>query len=150
MLHEIRLQLNAQENAQTSLSSAPTIIVLDAFTRGGAGVNNHGSSRDDRIGREPRLQRRAQARRCASAYLLEGGRYTNFDARNAAGTFTFSSLEAFPAGAGDVHAASRPGEHVFTMYQLGLSTGQDDIRLSNKFSFGFGVRNEMQSHIDDN
>ena len=36
----------------------------------------------------------------------------------------------------------------FDQYQLGFYW-QDDIRLSNKFSVSIGVRNEMQSHIDD-
>ena len=36
--------------------------------------------------------------RCASACCSRAGAYRNFDARNAAGTFTFGSLEAFRAG----------------------------------------------------
>ena len=79
------------------MSSAPTIIVLDAFSSGGAGVNSHGSTRtlevadniDFNVGRKHAMRVGA---------LLEGGRYGNFDARNAAGTFTFGSLEAFLAG----------------------------------------------------
>ena len=36
----------------------------------------------------------------------------------------------------------------FDQYQFG-AYWQDDIRLNNKFSVSVGVRNEMQSHIDD-
>jgi hypothetical protein len=97
MLHEVRLQVNTTESAQTSLSTAPTIVVLDPFTRGGAGIANDGSSRtlelaqnlDVNVGRTQQMR---------VGYLLEGGEYRNFDARNAAGTFTFSSLDDFHAG----------------------------------------------------
>ena len=36
----------------------------------------------------------------------------------------------------------------FSQYNLGFYWS-DDIRVNNKLSFGVGVRNEMQSHIDD-
>ena len=44
-LHEIRVQFNQQQNEASSVTSAPTINVLDAFNKGGAGVDSHGSSR---------------------------------------------------------------------------------------------------------
>jgi hypothetical protein len=148
MLHEIRLQVYTQQNSQTSLSSAPTIVVLDAFTRGGAGVASDGSRRtfelaqnlDFNVGRKQQMR---------VGYLLEGGRYENFDARNAAGTFTFSSIAAYIAGTPTTFT-QRIGQvdTAFSQYNLGFYWS-DDIRVNNKFSFGIGVRNEMQSHIDD-
>src|SRR5687768_7210160 len=39
-LHEIRLDLNRQFNEASSYTDGPTIIVQDAFTSGGGGVNN--------------------------------------------------------------------------------------------------------------
>jgi hypothetical protein len=148
MLHEVRMQVYTQESAQTSLSSAPAIIVLDAFSKGGAGVASSGSSRtfelaenlDFNIGRKQQMR---------VGFLLEGGRYENFDARNAAGTFTFSSIEAYLAGTPTTFT-QRIGQvdTSFSQYNLGFYWS-DDIRLNNKFSFGVGVRNEMQSHIDD-
>ena len=39
------MQFNRQDNEATSVSDLPSINVLDAFNRGGAGVNNHGYSR---------------------------------------------------------------------------------------------------------
>ncbi len=45
--------------------------------------------------------------------LFEGGTYRNFDARNAAGTFTFASIQAYqPEQPAAVHPAHRPGEHL--------------------------------------
>jgi hypothetical protein len=148
LLHEIRLQLYSQENSRSSLSPAPAIIVLDAFSTGGAGVSSHGSSRtfelaenlDFNIGRKQQMR---------VGYLLEGGRYKNFDATNAAGTFTYSSREAYLAGRPTTFT-QRLGQvdTAFSQYNLGFYWS-DDIRLSNKLSFGVGVRNEMQSHISD-
>jgi hypothetical protein len=148
MLHEVRLQVYSQQNSRSSLSSEPTIIVLDAFSRGGAGVASRGSSRtfelaqnlDFNIGRKQQMR---------VGYLLEGGRYRNFDATNAAGTFTYSSRTAFLAGTPTTFT-QRLGQvdTSFSQYQLGFYWS-DDIRLNNKLSFGIGVRNEMQSLVDD-
>jgi hypothetical protein len=148
MLHEVRLQLYSQRNSQTSLSDAPAIIVLDAFSSGGAGVASRGSSRtfelaenlDFNVGRKQQMR---------VGFLLEGGRYENFDARNAAGTYTYATIEAFNANQ-PLTFTQRVGQvdTSFRQYNLGFYWS-DDIRLNNKLSFGIGVRNEMQSHIDD-
>jgi carboxypeptidase family protein len=146
MLHEVRLQFYTQESAQTSLSQAPTIVVLDTFTKGGAGVSSRGSNRtfelaenlDFNIGRKQQMR---------VGYIVEGGRYKNFDARNAAGTYTYSSLEAFNENR-PITFTQRLGQvdTSFAQYNVGFYWS-DDVRLNNKFSFGVGVRNELQTHI---
>jgi hypothetical protein len=130
------------------VSDAVSINVLDAFNKGGAGVNNQGSSRtvevadnvDFNIGRKHAMRVGA---------LFQGGQNRNFDARNAAGTFTFSSLEAYNDGT-PLQFTQRNGEvdTRFTDYELGLYW-QDDIRVNRNFSFSVGARQEMQSLIDD-
>ena len=147
-LNELRLQINQQDSESTSLTDLPAVIVLDAFSRGGAGVWNESSSRgfeladnlDFNVGRKHQMR---------VGLLLEGDEFSNFDAQNNAGTFTFSSLEAFDAGL-PTSFTQRNGQvnTKFDQYQLGLYW-QDDIRLNNKVSVSIGVRNEMQSHIDD-
>jgi len=147
-LHEIRVQWNRQGNEATSVSDAPSINVLDAFNRGGAGIDNHGSTRtievadnlDFNIGRKHAMRVGA---------LFETGLNKNFDARNAAGTFTFSSLEDFNDGI-PLQFTQRNGEvnTSFRHYELGLYW-QDDIRVNRNFSFSVGARQELQSLIDD-
>jgi outer membrane receptor for ferrienterochelin and colicin len=147
-LHEIRLQLTQGDNESNSLTNLPAVVVLDAFSRGGAGVWNSSATRgfeladnvDFNFGRKHQMR---------VGLLLEGDRYSNFDAQNNAGTFTFSSLEAFDAGL-PTSFTQRNGEvnTKFTQYQLGMYW-QDDIRVNNKLSFSIGVRNELQSHIGD-
>jgi hypothetical protein len=147
-LNEIRLQYNQSANRTTSFSSAPSIIVLDAFSRGGAGqaseTSNHSFELADNfdftVGRNHQMR---------LGFLLEGGNYSFYDARNAAGTFTFSSIDAFLAGTPS-QFTQRIGQvdTSFRQYQLGFYW-QDDIRVNNRFSYSVGIRNEMQSHIDD-
>jgi len=147
-LHEVRVQFNRNGNEQSSFSDAPTIDVLQTFNRGGAGVNSHGSTRslevadnlDFNIGRKHAMRVGA---------LIEGGTNRNFDARNAAGTFTFSSLDAFLAGT-PLQFTQRIGQvdTAFSRYDVGLYW-QDDIRVSRNFSYSLGLRNETQSLIGD-
>jgi len=147
-LNELRVQWNGQENAARSVSDAPTVVVIDAFSSGGAGVASDGSERtleiaddfDFNVGRRHAMR---------VGLLFEAGSYRNLDARNAAGTFTFSSLDAFLAGRpnsftqrlGDLRTA-------FSQYQLGVYW-QDDFRVSRALSLSVGVREEVQTHAGD-
>jgi hypothetical protein len=147
-LHEIRVQFVDSSNDASSLSAAPSINVLDAFNKGGAGVNSVGSSRTFEVADNLDFSiGRAHAMRVG--VLVEGGSYSNFDARNAAGTFTFSSREAFLAGR-PLQFTQRLGqvETRFDQYQVGIYW-QDDIRVNRTLSFSVGLRQEAQSLIDD-
>jgi len=147
-LHEIRVQFNASANDASSISGAPSVNVLDAFNKGGAGVNSTGSSRSFEVADNLDFNiGRAHAMRVG--VLIEGDSSRNFDARNAAGTFTFSSREAYLAGL-PLQFTQRIGQvdTRFNQYQVGVYW-QDDIRVSRTFSFSLGVRQESQSLIDD-
>jgi hypothetical protein len=147
-LNEVRLQFSQQRSAAASVSSLPAVIVLDAFSRGGAGVWSSSFTRELELADnlDFNVGRRHQMR---VGLLLEAAEYANFDAQNSEGTFTFSSLEAFDAGL-PTSFTQRNGQvdTRFNQYQLGVYW-QDDIRLNNKVSVSIGVRNEMQSNIDD-
>jgi hypothetical protein len=148
MLNEVRLQVNRSGSESFSFSAAPTIVVQDAFTRGGAGVNSDSATErfeladnfDFNIG--TRHQMRA-------GFLLEGARYTNFDERNKAGTWTYRTIDDFRAGIPQ-QFSQRIGtiDTEFTQYQAGFYWS-DEFRLHRDFTLGMGVRNEMQSRIDD-
>ena len=147
-LHEVRVQFNRRSSDVSSLTSLPTINVLEAFNMGGAGVDSHGTNRtievadniDFNIGRKHAMRVGA---------LFEGGVFGNFDARNAAGTFVFTNIAAFQAGT-PLQFTQRIGEvnTSFTNYELGLYW-QDDIRVNRNLSLSVGVRQEMQSLIGD-
>lgn len=147
-LNEFHVEFNHAANTSTSVSQAVAINVLDAFNAGGAGVNSRANTKtfevadnvDFTIGRKHAMR---------VGFLLTGGTYKNFDSRNAAGTFTFSSLEAYLAGT-PLQFTQRIGEvnTSFSSYESALYW-QDDYRATRTLTLSFGVRQEMQSLIDD-
>ncbi len=146
-LNQFRVQFNQQATASSSASDLPAIIVIDAFSRGGAGVSNQGSTRSLEL--SDNLDFTVGKHAMRAGLLLEAGAYNNIDNRNAAGTFTFGSLEEFAAGTPDTFT-QRLGEirTNFSQYQLGLYW-QDDVRLNRSLSVSYGVREELQSHVGD-
>ena len=146
-LNEFRVEFNHQDSLSESMSDAAAIIVIDAFSRGGAGVSSEGSTRTLEVADNLDFNVGKHAMRVGM--LLESGAYINSDARNAAGTFTFSSLEAFLAGTPNTFT-QRLGElrTAFSQNQLGVYW-QDDYRLNRSLAISVGVREELQSHVGD-
>jgi carboxypeptidase family protein len=145
-LNEFHVEYRHMSTVVDSVSKAVSVNVLDAFNAGGAGVDNSSTTRtleaadnlDFTIGRKHAMR---------VGFLVTGGRYRNFDARNAAGTFTFSSLESYLA-ATPLQFTQRVGEvnTSFTAYQ-GAVYWQDDIRTTRTLTISVGVREELQSLI---
>jgi hypothetical protein len=147
ILSQTRAEVNVDESASTSLSNAPTVRVIDAFTRGGAGVASQNTTKTFQLANDTDFTRGLHVMR--AGFLLDVANFHEFDARNAAGTFTFSSLDNFAAGRPDTFT-QRLGTAVtsFTYYQLGLYW-QDDIRVNRTLSISLGARQETQSYVDD-
>ena len=126
-LNELRVQFATRESIADSANQGVSIVVIDAFSRGGAGVSNRGTRRTLEV--EDNYDFAVGKQRMRVGVLLEAGNYRNFDARNAAGTFTFGSLDAFAAGLPNTFT-QRLGQvdTAFTQYQLGIYW-QDDVRL---------------------
>ena len=123
--------------------------MLDAFNAGGAGVNSHSTNRtfeiadnlDFTIGRKHAMRVGA---------LVSGGLYRNYDARNAAGTFTFSSLESLPRAARRCSSRSASARSTRRSPPTRKRVyWQDDIRMTRTLTISVGVRQEMQSLIAD-
>lgn len=146
-LNDFRFEWNFEDSVSTSGSAAPAVIVIDAFSSGGAGVSSDGSTRTLQIADDVDFTAGRHAMR--AGLLLDAGAYRNRDARNAAGTFTFSSLDALLAGTPDTFT-QRLGEleTAFSQYQLGVYW-QDDFRVNRSLSMSVGVRQEVQSHLGD-
>ena len=146
-LNEFRVEFNHQDSLSESAFTTPAIIVIDAFSRGGAGVSSEGSDRTLELADNFDFNVGKHAMRVG--VLLESGAYVNADGRNAAGTFTFSSLEAFLAGTPNTYT-QRLGElrTAFSQHQAGIYW-QDDYRLNRSLAISVGVREELQSHVGD-
>ena len=148
-LNDFRAEFIDDSNRSASQLNAPAIVVLDAFSSGGAGVNNHTSTRRymfaDDLDFSPNRKHAMRA-----GFMLEGGNYDTFDLGNTNGTFTFSSLAAYLAGRPLQYTQKQVNvsDTTYNHYQLGLYW-QDDIKVNKAFSYSVGVREEMQAHISD-
>jgi hypothetical protein len=146
-LNELRVQFRIEDTVQSSQSSEPAVVVIDAFTRGGAGVASDRHLKALEVSNNIDFTVGKHAMR--AGLLLEAGAYQQLDARNANGTFTFGSLDAFLAGRPNTYT-QRLGdaETSFPQYQVGLYI-QDDLRVSKNLTLSGGVRHEAQSHMGD-
>ncbi|MCA1563891.1 MAG: carboxypeptidase regulatory-like domain-containing protein, partial [Acidobacteria bacterium] len=145
--NESRLQLKSSATASASLSNGPALIILDSFNDGGAQIAGGRHATEFELASDMDF---AKGRHSARAgFLLEAGRYRSDDVRNASGTFTFSSLEAFETGRPTTFT-QRSGNPLveFSHAQLGWYA-QDDIRINKGLSVSIGVRYEVQAHLHD-
>jgi hypothetical protein len=148
MLHETRFEMNRNYNESVSVTEGQAFIVQDTFSKGGAGVNNNRTTNtwefadnlDFSIGRRHQMR---------AGILLESGLYETFDEQNKFGTWTYRNLDDYYADR-PLQFTQRIGtvDTSFRQYQFGMYL-QDDWRINNRFSIGYGIRNEMQSHIGD-
>ena len=147
MLNEARVQVNKSSNEAFSLSAAPTTVVQDAFTRGGAGVNSNSAT--DRVEIADNFDFTVGKHQMRVGVLFEGAFASNFDERNAAGTWTFRTVDDFLAGRPQ-QFSQRLGtvDTSLSQYQAGFYWS-DEFRIHRDVSLGVGVRNEVQSRIDD-
>ena len=147
-LHEVRLQVIRQNNESSSLTDGPSINVLDAFNKGGAGVNSNTSTTrveladnfDWNVGTKHQMR---------VGFLLDGSFYDSFDERNSDGTWTYRNIEDYRNNL-PMQFSQRIGtlDINYRQFQGGIYYS-DEFRLHRDFSLGFGVRNEFQSRIDD-
>jgi hypothetical protein len=147
MLNELRLQVIRQSNEAFSVSPAPTVVVQEAFTSGGAGVNSNSSTNRLELAEnfDFNVGTRHQMR---VGLLVEGAWFSNFDERNKAGTFTYRTIDDYNAGFLQQYT-QRLGtlDTSFSQFQGGIYWS-DEFRMHRDLTLGVGVRNELQSRID--
>ena len=145
--NEFRFQARWEETRLNSVSNAPTILVLNAFNRGGAQLNSDRRANDFEVADNIDLAFGKHSMR--TGVLLEAARYQSAEQNNAHGTFTFASLQAFRDGRPTTYL-QRSGDPsvAYTQYQLGWYW-QDDFRLSKQLTLSYGLRHEFQNHLAD-
>ena len=144
---ESRFQVRSGETASESLTNAPALFVLDAFNGGGAQVGGSRHATELEFASDMDF---ATGRHSARAgVLVEAGRYRSDDVRNMAGTFTFSSLEAFQANRPTTFTQRGGNPLVELSHAQAAWYAQDDVRINKGLSLSLGLRHEMQSHLDD-
>ena len=144
---ESRLQLRWQSNRADSAFELPTVSVLDAFTAGGAQQAGRRWSTELEWATNVDWAKGKHAVRAGT--LVEGGSYRSDSRTNYLGTFTFASLADFDAGRPTTFSR-RAGDPLvqYAMWQAGMFV-QDDWRVRKNLTLSGGVREEVQTHLDD-
>jgi len=147
LFNEVRFQARWQDVDINSVSDATTIQVLNAFNRGGAQINSSRSTRELEIADNLDYAIKKHAMRFGAQ--LEAFAFNSNEIRNQNGTFIFSSLAAFQAGLPTTYTRrSGIGTVNFDQYQLGWFA-QDDWRVLKSLTLSFGLRQEVQTNLDD-
>jgi hypothetical protein len=145
LYNEFRSQWRSDEVAFAPVSTAPAVLVLNAFDAGGAQLAGTRGSNVLELVDDLDIASGRHAIR--TGIQLDAGRYRTNELRNTAGTFTFASLDAYAAGRPTTFTRN-VGDPAVTISQaqLGLYL-QDDFRARKDLTISGGLRQEYQSHI---
>ena len=142
-----RFQLNASDSSASSLTNAPTIRVLDAFTSGGAQQTGGTHNKNFTLASDLDYVRGINSWR--AGIQLDGIHYSTDSNSNYLGTYTFASLDAFNAGTPENYTR-RLGDPDIAYWQIQAGIYlQDDLRVSKRLTLSPGVRYEAQAHLKD-
>lgn len=144
---EHRLQIRRATTSATSGLEAPAIRVLDTFTYGGA--QQGGGRRATDIEWAANVDWATGRHSVRVGALVEGGWYRSNTAANYLGTFTFPSLAHYEAGR-PATFTQRLGNPLveYSQWQAGFFV-QDDWRARSNLTLSGGLRQEIQTHLDD-
>ncbi len=149
LFHQARLLYGQYFNATSSVTQAPGIVVLDAFTGGGAQA--------DYLRTEHHVEVKDTLTWTPKHHTIKGGldipdwsRRRFDDNTNQIGTFSFASLQAYQAGLPYVFVAQRGNGHeAFLEKVLGLFV-EDEIQVNSEITTTVGVRYDWQNYFHDN
>ena len=144
---ELRFELTQSQSMSSSASNLATVRVLDAFTAGGAGQSGVREGRQVTVAQNVDFTIAKHMLR--AGVQVDGGFWDSTQQSNADGTFTFSSLDDFLAGRPRTYTR-RVGDPAvaYSQFEAGWYI-QDDFRLSKNLNVSLGVRQEVQTHLDD-
>ncbi len=146
-LHEFRFQYMQDESELRSRSDLPTIIVLDAFSAGGGGIDNDINSRKISIAENLLFGFGRHSFKVGGFFEYEKLNLQTANNRN--GTFTFSNLGDFARGTPSIFTQRFQTRRVeISQLQLGVFV-QDDIKIHNSLLLSFGLRYELQNNLKD-
>ncbi|HUU33865.1 MAG TPA: carboxypeptidase-like regulatory domain-containing protein, partial [Vicinamibacterales bacterium] len=144
---ELKFEFVQSSTENSSFAQAPTLRVLDAFTGGGAGQTGTREGRQFILDQSFDFTVRKHAIR--AGLLFEAGQWDSTQQTNANGTYTFSSLADFQASLARTYTR-RVGDPAvsYSQYQAGWYM-QDDFRLKRNLQVSLGLRQEVQTHVND-
>src|SRR6185295_7931332 len=145
LYNELRAQWLDETYTFTPTSTAPAVLVLNAFNDGGAQLA--GSRGSSIVSITDDLDIATGRHAIRTGLQLDAGRYRTAELRNTTGTFTFASLDAYNAGRPTTYTRNAGDPRVeISQAQLALYV-QDDFRARKDLTISAGLRQEYQSHI---
>ena len=145
LFNEFRFQFRSEEATYTSASFAPAVQVLNAFNAGGAQIGGGRRVNQTDIADDLDISRGKHAIR--TGFLIEAAQIRTDVRKNATGTFTFASLDAFEAGLPTTFTRNI-GDPLVNVSQLQAGIYiQDDYRARKDLTISAGVRQEFQSQF---
>lgn len=144
--NEVRFQARWLTTEARSVSLGQTILVPGAFNDGSA--QRRGGRRQLDFEIADNVDYALEKHGVRFGLQLEAGGYRSDDSTNRFGTFQFSDLEAFEAGLPTLYT-QRIGDPTvkYRQYQFGWYV-QDDYRVRKNLTISYGVRHELQNHLD--
>ncbi|MCC7415742.1 MAG: carboxypeptidase regulatory-like domain-containing protein [Acidobacteria bacterium] len=148
LVNDLRFQFAWDTTESGSASDEITTRVLDAFTSGGAQIAGGRRSRTVEI--EDELEATvAEVHQITAGITVNGAHDSGDERRNARGTFTFPSLDAYLADRPTTFT-QRIGDprYGYALYRFGWSL-QDSYRVRRDLMITAGLRQDAQTHLRD-
>jgi hypothetical protein len=144
---ELRFEAAQSADSTTSVSNAQAIRVLDQFTTGGAGQMGTREGRQFTVAQNFDFSIAKHMLR--AGVLVDAGFWDSDQQTNANGMFTFSSMDDYLAGRPQTYTRRVGDPNVsYSQVEAGWYI-QDDFRVSRNLQVSLGVRQEVQTHVDD-
>src|SRR5258708_8365909 len=144
-LNELRFAFKDEPQQTTSRSDQPAILVLGAFSSGGAQLSLRQQERAITIQDAATLSRGKHTFRFGAGARPRSFQTTN--ASNTGGTFTFPSLTAYSSGQPELFTMNQGNPRVAFTQREYYSFFQDEIQVRQNLSLSLGLRYEWQSNL---
>lgn len=145
--NEFRLEYLNEKSKTISTSKDTAIIVLDAFSKGGAGNDSDNHKQSVSLADNLLFGIKNHALKIGGIIVYEQQKLLSSENQN--GTFLFSSLNDFQLGKPSIFTR-KPDEQKVNISQVRLGGFiQDDIRLHKSFMLSLGLRYEWQNNLKD-
>jgi len=146
-IHETRFEISQNHNTTSPITQARAINVLDAFSAGGSQNVSDTTNKSFLFGDTLSYNNKKLTLKTG----IQGDYYRDhaYSANNFLGTYTFSSLDKYLAGAPTTFTMNQ-GDPLIFVSQLEFGAFvQTDIRLSSRLLISPGVRYQIQNHLND-